>query len=244
MIEHTTLTSPATAGPIPSTATGSDSAGQAQTVPISLDQLQVFTALQVRVAQLEAEQRKREDEAKAEQVKMLATKGEIEKALQTQRDQAEQQIATERNKLAALEAQARRYALDGELSKALAGQPLVPGGAEQLTRLWRDQFVVEPKGESFEVRTQAFESVPAFVAAQLSRAEYAHFVRPQNPGGGTAGTTGAHQVPPTPSNSSQSQSQPRNLGEAAILQVKSIGERAQADPRLNMSTGFGLRRSS
>ena len=109
---------------------------------------------------------------------------------------------SERASRSAVEERAKRYALDGEVSRVLASQPLVPGGAEQLTQLWRSQFVVEPQGDSFTVRTPTFQSVGDFVTAQLARPEYAHFIRASNPGGGTAGTTGAHQAAPTaPANS-------------------------------------------
>ena len=90
----------------------------------------------------------------------------------------------------------------------LASQPLVPGGAEQLTQLWRNQFVVEPQGDSFTVRTPTFQSVGDFVQAQLARPEYAHFIRASNPGGGTAGdhrrTSGRPDVAGKPGRASRS----------------------------------------
>ncbi len=169
-------------------------AAQPQTVTIPLEQLQAFTAVQARLAQMESDQRGRDDAARAEQVKLLAQKGEIENALRIQREEAQKQLDSERASRSVVEERAKRYALDGEVSRVLASQPLVPGGAEQLTQLWRSQFVVEPQGDSFNVRTPTFQSVGDFVAAQLARPEYAHFVRASNPGGGTAGAT-AHTRP-------------------------------------------------
>ena len=61
--------------------------------------------------------------------------------------------------------------------------PAAPSGSRGF---WRNQFVVEPAGDSFNVRTPAFQSVGDFVQAQLAKPEYAHFVRASNPGGGTA----------------------------------------------------------
>jgi hypothetical protein len=139
----------------------------------------------------------------------------------------------------ALEERAKRYALDGELSKALASQPLVPGGAEQLTQLWRNQFQVEPQGESFHVRTPTFQSVGDFVGAQLARPEYAHFLRAQNPTGGTAGTTGAHQAAPTPA-SPAAPTTPKNFGEAIVLQMQEIYKGQPSDARLNPAAPMGL----
>ena len=64
-------------------------------------------------------------------------------------------MQTERARLTQVEERAERYALDGELSRALAACNLVPGGAEQLTQLWRNQFLVNA-GDSFAVRTPTF----------------------------------------------------------------------------------------
>ena len=161
---------------------------QPQTVTIPLEQLQTFTSVQARLAQMEADQRSRDEAARAEQVKLLAAEGRDRKRpADSARRGAEDSSTPSGQSRAAVEERAKRYALDGEVSRVLASQPLVPGGAEQLTQLWRNQFVVEPQGDSFTVRTPTFQSVGDFVAAQLARPEYAHFIRASNPGGGTAG---------------------------------------------------------
>ena len=170
----------------------------------------------------------------------MAQKGEIEQALLTQRTDAQKQLDTERSHRAAVEERAKRYALDGEVSRVLASQPLVPGGAEQLTQLWRNQFVVEPQGDSFTVRTPTFQSVPDFVQTQLARPEYAHFIRAQNPGGGTAGTTGADQAAPTPATTTAAPTQPKNFGEAIIARMQEIQKAQPSDPRLNPAAAMGL----
>jgi hypothetical protein len=213
---------------------------QPQTVTIPLEQLQTFTSVQARLAQLEAEQRSRDEAARAEQVKLLAAKGEIENALRIQREEAQKALDAERSSRAAVEERAKRYALEGEVSRVLASQPLVPGGAEQLTQLWRSQFVVEPQGDSFSVRTPTFQSVGDFVQAQLARPEYAHFIRASNPGGGTAGTTGAHQAAPTSPATPVPPVQPKNFGEAIILQMQESQKGQPSDPRLNPSVAMGL----
>src|SRR5271168_921563 len=86
-----------------------------QTVTIPLEQLQTFTSVQARLAQLEAEQRQRDESARAEQVKLMAAKGEIENALRLQREEAQKQLDAERSSRAAVEERAKRYALDGEV---------------------------------------------------------------------------------------------------------------------------------
>ena len=122
-------------------------ANQPQTVTIPLEQLQTFTSIQARLAQIEADQRTREAAAQQEQAEILAKKGEVENALNLLRQQSEQQLANERAARATIEDRAKRYALDGEVSRVLAAQPLVPGAVEQLTRLWRSEFTVEPQGD-------------------------------------------------------------------------------------------------
>jgi len=242
---------PATANPAPAAAAtapaqqpGSQPAvNQPQTVTIPLEQLQTFTSIQARLAQIEADNRQKEQQAQQEQAAILAKKGEVENALNLLRQQSEQQLANERASRAAVEERAKRYALDGEVSRVLASHPLVPGGAEQLTRLWRSEFTVEPQGDSFAVRTPTFQSVGDFVAAQLGRPEYAHFVRAQNPGGGTGGVSPASQTAPTQAANMTPTPpvQPKTLSEAVILTMNEMTKTAP-DARTNMGTGFGLRR--
>jgi hypothetical protein len=213
---------------------------QPQTVTIPLEQLQTFTSVQARLARMEADQRSRDEAARAEQLKLMAAKGEIENALRIQREEAQKALDAERSSRAAVEERAKRYALDGEVSRVLSSQPLVPGGAEQLTQLWRNQFVVEPQGDSFAVRTPTFQSVSDYVAAQLGRPEYAHFIRASNPSGGTAGTTGAHQAAPTSPANPAAPMQPKNFGEAIILQMQETQKNQPSDPRLNPAAPMGL----
>jgi hypothetical protein len=236
-----TPVTPATTIAAPATAATAGPTPAPQTVTIPLDQLQTFTTMQARMAQLESEQRSRDEAAKAEQVKLLAQKGEIENALRIQREEAQKQLDAERASRSAIEERAKRYALDGEVSRVLASQPLVPGGAEQLTQLWRSQFVVEPAGDSFTVRTPTFQSVTDFVQTQLSRPEYAHFIRAQNPGGGTAaGVAGGSLAAPTSPANPANPVQPKNFGEAIILQMQELAKNQPSDARLNPAAPMGL----
>jgi hypothetical protein len=233
---------PAPTGTITPPPTAPPAVTAPQTVTIPLEQLQTFTSVQARLATLEAEQRSRDETARAEQVKLLAAKGEIEKALQTQREEAQKQIDAERTSRAAVEERAKRYARDGELSRALASQPLVPGGAEQLTQLWSSQFVVEAAGESFNVRTPTFQTVTDFVKAKLAAPEYAHFIRAQNPAGGTAGApaSGSLAAPTAPANPPPA-AEIKTFSDAIILHVKENQQSAGNDGRTNPRVGFGLR---
>jgi hypothetical protein len=242
MAEETTSTSatPASTAQPPAPTLSSAIATTQQTVTIPLEQVQAFTTMQARLAQLESEQRSREQAAQQEQARIQAKKGEVEDALRILREQSEQQVQAERARFTQVEERAKRYALDGELSRALAACNLVPGGAEQLTQLWRNQFLVDAQGDSFAVRTPTFQSVGDFVHQQLARPEYAHFVRAQNPGGGTGGVPpSAQALPSTPANPS-SAPQPKNMGEAVILHMQGL-QKAQGDPRANLSLPMGLK---
>src|SRR5271163_4233343 len=92
----------APAAPTPVASTDGAPA-QAQTVTIPLEQLQTFTHIQTRLAQIETEQRAREDTARTEQVKLMAAKGQIEEALQKQQEENRRQLESERTQRTALE---------------------------------------------------------------------------------------------------------------------------------------------
>ena len=83
---------------------------------------------------------------------------------------------------------------DKELTAALAGMPLVPGAAKQLTILLRDDLeVIEADGQ-FQIQSRSREPVVDFVRARLAEPEFEHFVRPA--GGGGSGAFGGQQTPP------------------------------------------------
>jgi hypothetical protein len=210
-----------------------------QSVTVPIDQFNAFMAMQSRLAKVEEDNQRREAAAREEQVKILAAKGHVEEALRTQREESQRQLEAERVARATSEERAKRYALDGELARALGSQPLVAGGAEQLTQLLRDQFVVEPQGNSFTVRTHDFKGVGDHIGAMLGRPEFAHFLRAQNPNGGTGGATGT-QSAPTPTNTPTLDGQPKDFSEAVIMQMAAM-QRTQADPRLDRKQPMGLR---
>jgi hypothetical protein len=223
-------------GPAP--ASTPPTATAQQTVSIPLEQLHAFTSMQARLAEMEAAQRAQQESTRQEQARILAQKGEVENALRMLREQSEQTLNAERQKLVQVEERAKRYALDGELSRTLASHNLVQGGAEQLAHLWRSQFVVETQGESFAVRTPTFQTVGDFVTQQLARSEYAHFLRASTQGGTATGQT--IQAAQTPPSNLAPAPQPRNMGEAVILHMQGI-QKAQGDARANMSLPMGLK---
>jgi hypothetical protein len=209
-----------------------------QTVTIPFEQLQAFTSIQTRLMEMEARQHAEQQAAQTEQARILAQKGEVENALRMLREQSDQTLAAERQRLGQIEDRAKRYALDGEVSRALAAHSLVPGGAEQLSQLWRSQFLVDSQGDSFTVRTPTFQSVGDFVSQQLARPEYAHFVRASTQGGTATGqTTQAAHTPPA---QLAAATQPKNMGEAVIMHMRGM-QQASGNPQDNMSLGMGLK---
>jgi hypothetical protein len=222
----------------PATASPSPTATTQQTVTIPLDQLQAFTSIQARLAEMEAAQRSQQEATQQEQARILAQKGQAEEALRMVREQSDLALSAERQRYSQIEDRAKRYALDIEVSRALTTYNLVPGGSEQLAHLWRSQFVVEAQGESFSVRTPTYQAVGDFVSQQLARPEYAHFLRASTQGGTATGqTTQAAQTPPA---SPSATPQPKTMGEAVILHMQGV-QRAQGDARANMNLPMGLK---
>ena len=209
-----------------------------QAVTISAKDYQEFLDSRTKLAQLEEARSREAAEAQRREMEALAQKGQIEAALKMLRDQSQQEVEAERTRLRQTEERAKRYALDGELSRALAAAPLVsPSAADQLTQLWRNQLSVEAQGDTFVVRTPTFQPVHEFVQQQLARPEYAHFVRAGSSGGAGGQTTQAAQTQPaTPSPAPV----PRTMGEAVILHMQGL-QKAQGDPRANVALPFGLK---
>ena len=147
---------------------------------------------------LEAEQRSRDEAARAEQVKLLAAKGRDRECPANPARRGAEAARRRTGSPAPPSKSGPSGTRSTVRSRACSRrQPLVPGGAEQLTQLWRNQFVVEPQGDSFTVRTPTFQSVGDFVQAQLARPGVRPFHPRSNPGGGTAGDHRAHTAAPT-----------------------------------------------
>ncbi len=231
---------PATPVPAPATSTISTTPA---VIPLTNEQFQEFVNDRARLRQMELDQQARERAAQQAEIDHKMKLGQAEAALQLSRDQAQKEADALKSENAQTQSRAKRYALEGELARALASQPLVPGGAQQLTTLWRDQFNVQAEGDTFAVRTPAFQTVGDFVAQHLALPEYAHFVRAQNPGGGTGGHLGGSQTVPTPAATSQATPGPviNNLGDALSANLLAAGV-GQYGNSLEKSQGFGIKR--
>ncbi len=169
-----------------------------QTVTIPADQFAALQGLQTKLAELEAANTRREQEAKEAQIKLMQEKGDAENAVKTLREQKDAELTSERAKAAALEERAKRYALDGELSRALAAQPLVsPAAAAQLAAIFRNEFQVAPEGDGFAVRTRTLQPVGEFIKERSAHPDYSHFVKAEQRGGTAGGGGGGGLAGPT-----------------------------------------------
>ena len=121
-----------------------------------------------------------------------------------------------------------------------------------MTRLLRDEFIVEPQGSSFAVRSKDFRPVGEYLGALLQRPEYACFLRPQNGGGGTGGAPTTQAAPTTPAQP-QPSGEPQSFLDMAMraAQGSQPGVPAQASggtvfgsdgkPQRLKAEAFGLR---
>lgn len=159
---------------------------------------------------------RQEQEQEAER-RRLADKGQIE-ALAAKYQEA---LAAKEKERTDFVARTRRAERDRALTAELAGQELAsPGAAAQLARLWADDFeCVDGPGGDFVVRAKGDYRPPAaIVAERLAHADYAHFVRASNRGGGGAGG-GAADPTKTPSQAAH----PATLDQAVIDDWKARG---------------------
>ena len=226
-------------------AAGGQTPAQPHTVTIPLEQLQAFTAVQARLTQMEADQRQRDEASRAEQVKLLTARGEVEKAMQIQQEESRKALEIERVARATNEERAKRYAKTSELKSTLSKYPLVPAAVDQLASLFERELQVDASGDNYVVRTPQFQTCADFVAAQLASGDYAHFLRASNPNGGTAGggSSGAASTP-TPSATATQEPPPKNFGEAIVRQMQQVAKEQPSDPRLNPAAAMGLNRRS
>lgn len=213
-------------------------AGPAPLPTTVIEQLQAYGALQARVAQMEAESRSREDAARAEHAKILIAKGHAEDALNLTREQAKKDLDAAIAQKAQTEERAKRHVLTGTLAQELARHNLVPGGAEQLTKIWQENFVVEPKGESFEVRTTDYQQVGTFIGAMLGRPEFTHYLRATTAGG--VGAPGASASAPTPTSTQNvsTASEGKDIGEALIAKTLKARKAMNPHPHLTGGSAF------
>jgi hypothetical protein len=182
-------------------------------------------AAQTRLAQLEEE--KRDSDARA-----LIAEGRADVAVKQAHE-----------RWSAAEGRMRKSVLENELAQALADQPFVSASAkEQFTRLIKSELQVDAVGDTYSVRGPAFENPREYVASQLARPEYSHFMAAAAPAPGAQAMPG-QQAPGAPP------AEPRNFSEALMMKFGAnpiMGVRrapASAPAAIDLRQPFGLRPS-
>lgn len=216
-----------------------------QMVTITTSQFQALTAAHAQLAQEQARRDQEVRDRAQKDAEATVERGQLQEGLQALRKQKDDELAAANAKLVETESAARQYAKTSDLSRALADQPLVPGALPQLMTLFGGQLNVALENGTYAVRTPTMQTTDSFVKEMLGKPEFAHFVRPGSTGG-TAGTTGGHHMPPTPSGQPTPEQPPVNMGIAAIMDTLSAMKEKQnfnagIPDNLNPRAAFGLK---
>jgi hypothetical protein len=147
-------------------------------------------------------------------------------------EQMAREIAARDRRLADLEKSCKAAVRDRELATALAGKPLVAGAANQLIKLWRDEFEAYEDGGSYKVACRDGRTIGQVVNDWLASPEYSHFCLPTSRGG-----TGARDAN-RPGGNTSPQGEPRNLGESIVMKWR---EESASKPN-SVVKPIGLRR--
>src|SRR4051812_31898284 len=125
--------------------------------------------------------------------------------------QAARELAARDQRVAELEQSCKAAVRERELATALTGRPLVAGAADQLIKLWRDEFDVYEESGVYKVSSRDGRTVGQVVDDRLASSEYSHFCLPTSRGG-----TGARDAG-RPSSATPPPGAPKNLGESIVM---------------------------
>jgi hypothetical protein len=215
-----------------------------QTVTIPLEQLQAFTSIQTRLADMEARQRAADEANQRELQNAMLAKGQAEDAVRLIREQSEQSLNAERQRVVDTQRQAQNYAIDVEVARSLAGHNFVNAKARrQFEAEVRAELAAAPEGNTFAVRTATFQTAEQLVAAKLATNEYNFMLAPTGVGGTSVGQTA--QAGPTPPANPTAPKAPENfsewfIGAAQSGQLSSVHVPTDM-ARLDPSKPMGLR---
>lgn len=161
-----------------------------------------LAALRAQVAEFEREKAERERIAREAEEETLRKKGEFEKLIKNTNERLE----AEKQRAAAAEDRAKAYALSTELALAFSNHDLVEGSAEDLTKLWREDFEAVPDGDRWSVRAKDGRTVKEVVAERLTSQRYSNHVKAQARSGSGGG--GGHVPSPTPNSTPEAPADP------------------------------------
>jgi hypothetical protein len=209
-------------------------------ISVPIAHLEALVATQARNHQLENEKREGERAAHEKLVQALAEKGQAVEAVKAVRDQMDVQLREATEKAVATSERIKRYALDNELRQVLGSKPLHEHAADQLTKLWKTEFMVAEEGDKYVVRTPTYQTVDQFVTAQLARPEYQHFVRASAAVGSGAIASGSVQGSPT-GGPPPPEPEYKNAGEYYMAWTKQRQAQQNQNPNTNLQLPLGIR---
>jgi hypothetical protein len=151
-------------------------------------------------------------------------RADLEATLREQQEAHREAVARLEARADALQRAYRGAIKERELATALAGRPLVAGGASQLIRLLRDEVDVVEEDGRFRVVTRDGRPLARAMADWLASEEYAHFCRPSPRVGTAVPGVGVQRAAAAPAAAPP----PRTLGEAAVQSWRESSSQQQA----------------
>jgi|GEM_PF-6408353 len=137
--------------------------------------------------------------------KKLAEKGEFDKLIK----QRDEQLEAERKRAEDTINRSKKLAIKSEIHAAFAGHDLYEGSAEDLLKLWSDEFEATADGDSWVVRSKDGRPVKDVINERLASPRYWNHVKATARSG--AGGGNGHVPAPTPP--SDPNAEPKNYEE-------------------------------
>ena len=211
-------------------------------------------AAQNRLAEIEVEKQRAEREKEEARALHMAEQGKHKEAIEAMRTAKEKEVKDLQGTIATMQAQTKKWVLEGELARALSSHNLMPGAAAKLTKLWQDEFEVRAENGRYVVQTPTtLESPAAFVNRLLASDEFGYFVKaqvPHTPSQPTQPSSPSLAAPPAPGTAPPAETLPPDatLGEAICWGIEHgaiprVGSGGAKPATSDMSQGFALRRA-
>lgn len=169
--------------------------------------IEELTALRLEKMEREAEAKRQAEASRIAESERLASAGKLKELM----DRYEQDRKASEEKARQAEAKFRQTVLERELAAALAGQKIRPGTADQLMKLWRDDFEVIDANGRYEVRSKDLKTPAQVAAERLASPEWDHFVPAEHRGGANPGGAQPQPTPVTGGNPALTPEQQQQL---------------------------------
>lgn len=164
---------------------------------------------------LEAADREAQEAKRREEEEQLLRKGKAEEVIRARELEYQKRLDAEKQRVEEATRKYREAVLERELASALGNFAFVPGGAEQVRRLLKDEFSV---GDDFRVLSRQYEAPVDALKRIMAQPEYRHFLMPEHRPGTGSGGGGLSEPPPA-----GPAPEPKNLGEALVALMREKG---------------------